>query len=97
MSGVMKVVKVKDTQLFNALDWKIIRNAIEMMNMVVVRATLLAKLYYLTVTHRPWARTPPTPTLHPDLIQLQDQIWSQSNHQRIQDCYSAEDMEHECW
>jgi hypothetical protein len=60
MSGVMKVVKVKGTHLFNDLDWSITRNAIEIMNMVVVRATLLAKLYYLTVTRRPRASTPPT-------------------------------------
>jgi hypothetical protein len=59
MSGVMKVVKVKGTHLFNALDWKTIRNAIEIMNMVVVRATLLAKLYNLTVARGPRARTPP--------------------------------------
>ena len=71
MSGVMKVVKVKGTNLFNGPDWKIIRNAVEIMNMVVVRATLLAKLYYLTLTRRPRARTHPPP-LHPDLIQLQE-------------------------
>jgi hypothetical protein len=49
----MKVVKLKGTHLFDDPDWKTIQNAIEIMNMVVVRATLLGKLYYLTIARGP--------------------------------------------
>ncbi len=68
----MRAVKLKGTKLFNKDDWGILRNVIKAMNMIVVRAMLLAKLYYLTIV--PGPREELDDTYDEDYIPLSEQL-----------------------